>query len=71
MVICKVQDLLNRDWVVQMVSIYREANRATDYLANLGHSLQLGVYFYLVPPNCLGDILRDDLIGISLPRLGL
>ncbi|CAN1784075.1 Putative ribonuclease H protein At1g65750 [Linum perenne] len=49
--------------------IYREANSAADYLANLGHSLDLGTHVYLYPDSALLYWLRYDLLGVSTPRL--
>ncbi|CAN0891178.1 hypothetical protein LINGRAHAP2_LOCUS16853 [Linum grandiflorum] len=33
------KELCSRQWEVHLSHIYREANTAADYLANLGHSL--------------------------------
>ncbi|CAN1784074.1 Putative ribonuclease H protein At1g65750 [Linum perenne] len=60
---------LNRDWEVSINHIYREANSAADYLANLGHSLDLGTHVYLYPDSALLYWLRYDLLGVSTPRL--
>ncbi|CAN1829274.1 hypothetical protein LINPERHAP1_LOCUS32438 [Linum perenne] len=45
-----------RDWEVKIHHIYREANYAADYMANLGQSLDFGVH------------VRYDLIGVCEPR---
>ena len=66
LLIARVQEHLHRDW---MVHVYREANKTTDYLANLGHFISLGVYYYLQPHLCLRPILRDDLVGVAQPKL--
>ena len=50
-----------------MKHVFREANRTADGLANLGHSHDLGVVFYIFPPIVLNSILWDDLAGIALP----
>ena len=68
LIIAKVQELLSRDWVVHMLNIFREGNRAADCMANLGHSLQLGACFYFTSPTCVRSILFEDLVGDSLPR---
>ena len=67
-VIARVQDLMKRDWQVMIKHIYRESNKAANRLVAMGHLLNLGVCFYLSSPPSLGDILRDDLAEIALPR---
>ncbi|CAN1846003.1 Putative ribonuclease H protein At1g65750 [Linum perenne] len=62
-------DLRNRDWEVTIHHIFREANSAADYLANLGHSFDLGCHVVEVPDNTLMYWLRYDLIGVCTPRL--
>ncbi|CAN1237427.1 hypothetical protein LINGRAPRIM_LOCUS1874 [Linum grandiflorum] len=37
--VMQFKELCNRQWEVHLSHIYREANNAADYLANLGHSL--------------------------------
>ncbi|CAN0836864.1 Putative ribonuclease H protein At1g65750 [Linum grandiflorum] len=49
--------------------IYREANYAADYLANLGHSFSYGLHLFDYPDRDLSHWLHYDLIGVSLPRL--
>ncbi|CAN0864164.1 Putative ribonuclease H protein At1g65750 [Linum grandiflorum] len=48
--------------------IYREANCAADYLANLGHSFMFGFHFINLPDRGLSHWLCYDIIGVSLPR---
>ena len=67
-VIKRVHDLIQSSWNVRIKHVFREANRATDGLANLGHSHDLGVVFYSFSPIVLSSILRDDLAGVALPR---
>ncbi|CAN1310100.1 Putative ribonuclease H protein At1g65750, partial [Linum perenne] len=45
----KFSELLSRDWQVSIHHIYREANRAADYFANLGQRLYLGIHGFYVP----------------------
>ncbi|CAN1123634.1 Putative ribonuclease H protein At1g65750 [Linum perenne] len=61
-------ELRSRDWEVTIHHIYREANYAADYLANLGHSVDLGTHICQSPDNTLLYWLRYDLIGVSTPR---
>ncbi|CAN1268255.1 Putative ribonuclease H protein At1g65750 [Linum perenne] len=42
-------ELSSREREISLHHIYREANFAEDYLANLGHSLNLGIHFLDVP----------------------
>ena len=42
----KIQQLLTRNWEVKVSHVYREANRAADFLSSLGHSLPLGLHVY-------------------------
>ena len=46
---------------------YRESNRVADFLAAKGHLLDL-VFAFICLVLLLGDILRDDLVGTSMPR---
>ncbi|CAN1165012.1 Putative ribonuclease H protein At1g65750 [Linum perenne] len=60
--------LKNRDWEVSIHHIFREANCAADYLANLGHTLDMGLHVFSFPDSSLLYWLRYDLIGVCLPR---
>ncbi|CAN1174668.1 Putative ribonuclease H protein At1g65750, partial [Linum perenne] len=62
-------ELYSREWCVSVQHIYREANFAADYLANLGQSLQLGVHVLDYPDPVLADWLRFDLFGSCTSRL--
>ncbi|CAN1175634.1 Putative ribonuclease H protein At1g65750 [Linum perenne] len=57
-----VENRLNRH-------IYREANFAADYMANLGHSFDLGTHVFQVPDSSLLYWLRYDLFGVCEPRI--
>ncbi|CAN1272953.1 Putative ribonuclease H protein At1g65750, partial [Linum perenne] len=56
--------LSSYDWQMSIHHIYREANFAADYLANLGHSLDYGFHIFDVPDVSLQYWLRFDLVGI-------
>ena len=62
-VIKRVRELLRRDYMVQISHIFREANRAVDFLANIGHLIQLGVCFYDFAPNGLSGGASSKLLG--------
>ena len=38
----RIQQLLDRAWEVKIQHVYREANRAANFMASRGHSLPLG-----------------------------
>ncbi|CAN1182654.1 Putative ribonuclease H protein At1g65750 [Linum perenne] len=42
-------ELSSREWFVSIVHVYREANCGADYLANLGHSVSLGLHLFSQP----------------------
>ncbi|CAN0918177.1 Putative ribonuclease H protein At1g65750, partial [Linum grandiflorum] len=63
------KELCSRHWEVHLSHIYREANNAADYLANLGHSLLYGLHIFDSPYRGLSHWLHYDSIGVSLPRL--
>ena len=67
-VIKRVQYLLTREWVVHISHIFREANNAADFLANLGYSVQLGVCFYDIAPNGLAPLLMHDSVAVLFSR---
>ncbi|CAN0876743.1 Putative ribonuclease H protein At1g65750 [Linum grandiflorum] len=66
--VLQFQELCSRHWEVNISHIYREANFAADYLANLGHSLPYGMHLFDSPDRGLSHWLHYDLIGVSLPR---
>ncbi|CAN1154631.1 Putative ribonuclease H protein At1g65750 [Linum perenne] len=61
--------LKNREWDVLIHHVYREANFAADYLANIGHDLDLGTHVFLYPDTKLLYWLRYDLMGVYTSRL--
>ncbi|CAN0928744.1 Putative ribonuclease H protein At1g65750 [Linum grandiflorum] len=61
--------ILAKDSELGHQHIYREANNAADYLANLGHSLSFGMHIFDFPDQGLSHWLHYDVIGVSLPRL--
>ncbi|CAN1153627.1 Putative ribonuclease H protein At1g65750 [Linum perenne] len=65
------EDLMMRDWEVSLSHIYREANCTADYLANLGHSYDVGLYLFNSPDSALAHWLRYDLLGVRYDLLGV
>ena len=66
---CK--SFMEKDWSCSMHHIYRERNRVADYLANLGHSLMLGISVFEDPPPQVSAILEDDYNGVTISRMVL
>ncbi|CAN0911179.1 Putative ribonuclease H protein At1g65750, partial [Linum grandiflorum] len=62
-------EMLDRDWLIKVEHIYREGNRAADYLAALCHSLPSGVYSIYVVDHTLSLHILYDMLGISQSRL--
>ena len=60
-----IKDYLNLDWQVSLSHIYREANFAADYMANLDFSIPLGLIVYPTPPLGVRSFLFHDSYGIS------
>lgn len=61
---------INEDsWEVKVSHIYREGNRAADWLANLGASHASRLIILSNIPVELSRILEEDIRGVALPRL--
>ncbi|CAN1812888.1 Putative ribonuclease H protein At1g65750 [Linum perenne] len=67
--VAEFHELRSREWDLSLSHIYREANCATDHLANLGHSFSVGMYLFHFPYSSLAHWLRYDLIGVALPMV--
>ncbi|CAN1266005.1 hypothetical protein LINPERPRIM_LOCUS12404 [Linum perenne] len=63
------QELCKRDWEIQTRHVFREGNRAPDFLAGLGSSYPLGTPSIFVGDAKLGLHLRYDCMDVSEPRL--
>ncbi|CAN1121669.1 Putative ribonuclease H protein At1g65750 [Linum perenne] len=63
------QNWLQQDWTVKVKHIYREANHAVDYLANLGHKMTRGTHVVDISDCNLAYFVRYDCMGISEPRV--
>ncbi|CAN1159623.1 Putative ribonuclease H protein At1g65750 [Linum perenne] len=66
--VLEFQELCFRHWEVNLNHVYREANYATDYLANLGHNLNIGLHLFSISDSDLSSWLRYDLVGVAMPR---
>lgn len=66
--IIAIRDLLSRNWQISISHIYREANSAADFMANMAHSAPLGLHVYSNPPVGIYSIMSQDLFGVTQPR---
>lgn len=64
-----LQLLDNDSWEVQILHVYRESNRAADWLANYGVAQLLPTILHTSAPPGLRSILDEDFRGVSFPRL--
>ena len=70
--IMQIKNILDRDWEVNILHVYREANYVADWLANFGLSRDLldrGADTITDPPAGIFPLLYYDLIGSTIPRL--
>lgn len=63
----KIKQLLSREQEVTVQHIFREANKSTDFLANMGHNMGLGVHDLWNPSREILSMLQADVVGVSLP----
>ncbi|CAN1129287.1 Putative ribonuclease H protein At1g65750 [Linum perenne] len=64
-----IRELMNRDWVVNLSHVFREANQAADFLASIEYNCQLGTHLISTSDCNLAFFLRQDCMGNSTPRL--
>lgn len=68
-----LQDCLTRiecpEWTVKLLHVYREGNRAADWLANHGAAHHIETYIFHNAPVELGRIISEDSRGVAIPRL--
>ncbi|CAN1178142.1 Putative ribonuclease H protein At1g65750, partial [Linum perenne] len=65
----ELRKALDCDWDVSLSHMYREGNKAADFLVDLGHSKALGLHDIDSSDVRLGFLLRHDCMGISEPRI--
>lgn len=61
--------LRETEWEVKLIHVYREENRAADWLANQGVALTSGLVYLDSIPSSFCVILEEDARGMALPRL--
>ncbi|CAI0385208.1 unnamed protein product [Linum tenue] len=64
----KVGNLISREWEVKISHVFREQNKAADFLASRGHSLHFGIHHISVCEPVLTHWLLYDSLGITMPR---
>ena len=64
-----IRELLSKNWQVSITHIYREANSAADFMANMAHSIPVGLHLF--PNQSVGiySIISQDMFGFIQPRL--
>ena len=66
-----IQELLRRDWFIQVKHIYWEANKATYFLTTYSFSFPLGLHCFQSIPLDMFSILNNDVSGVAHSRLVL
>ncbi|KAH9673337.1 reverse transcriptase domain-containing protein [Citrus sinensis] len=64
-----IREIISRNWQVSITHIYREANSAADFMANMAHSYPHGLHLFSSPPVGIYSIIVQDLYGVTQPRL--
>ncbi|CAN1187226.1 Putative ribonuclease H protein At1g65750 [Linum perenne] len=63
------QELVDKDWTVQLKHTFREGNHVADYLTSIGYDYPFGSHTVLCSECNLGFFLRYDCMGILEPHL--
>ncbi|MCI62004.1 ribonuclease H, partial [Trifolium medium] len=61
--------MVNKEWNIEFMHEYCEANKCADALAKIGCSLEQNVTFFKECPNGVKAILLADELGIVSPRI--
>ncbi|MCH80855.1 ribonuclease H protein, partial [Trifolium medium] len=68
--ICRIQDLISRNWQIQFKHMRREGNRCAYWLANYSFTHNsFDVMMLETPPRELQSILFDDIYGTCMLRI--
>ncbi|CAN1198722.1 Putative ribonuclease H protein At1g65750 [Linum perenne] len=62
------QELMGRDWDLEIEHTYREGNQAADFLASIGYGYPFGSHNVDLSDSSFGYFLRLDLFGIGQHR---
>ncbi|CAL1384891.1 unnamed protein product [Linum trigynum] len=68
-ILTAIRRLMAQNWVVQLVHTYREGNRAADWLSKHSLVYPFGTHELMNPPSQLQQILLEDTLGVSFPRM--
>lgn len=63
-----IKELMRRSYHIIVNHIYREANFATNHLANYALNLPHGHHNFSIPPTSVIPFLRKDMYGVAYPR---
>ncbi|CAN1301576.1 Putative ribonuclease H protein At1g65750 [Linum perenne] len=61
--------ILTNSWKVEIRHVFREANKAANFLASQGFMFPFGIQLFQLSDFNLGHILRYDCLGVSEARL--
>lgn len=66
--VAKCKKLLAKEWEIRVHHIYREQNRAADFLSSAALDYDSGWITIEVPPARLKEIMGEDRLGMSFSR---
>ena len=65
----RIQNILNRNWRIQVHHTLREGSRSADWLGNFSLTMDSWNFTILeTPPSELNSLLFDDISGACMPR---
>ncbi|BFG19075.1 hypothetical protein CerSpe_053490 [Prunus speciosa] len=56
-------------WDCRIFHVFREVKFAADSLAKMGHEMEMGIHFFVLPPGGIIGILQEDRDGLLRSRL--
>ena len=66
--VAAMRELLSRNWQVSLTHIFRKANLATYFMANMTHSTPPGLHLFTSPPVGIYSIILQDIFGVANPH---
>ena len=63
--------MIDFPWQIKVQHVLREGNRSVDAMANIGINLNLGYHHFEVAAAIIHEIIVQDMVGVSFPRLCL
>ncbi|PKI39106.1 hypothetical protein CRG98_040530 [Punica granatum] len=64
-----INNILYRDWHVEVSHTYQESNMCADWMARWATSFSLGSYFFVATPIGINALLEGNFVGASISRL--